>query len=95
MQAAHAPRSALWRGTVAALDGRQHAEGLPARAIQPWVRSEWLPSGWSDQKAGIALRFLHAPQTGAEPNGFLRHPIGQHGHGAKLIRVARHVLPGA
>lgn len=95
MEAAHAPRSALWPGTAAALHGTQHAEDLPARAIRPWARSASLPSGRTDQKAGIVFRYLHAPQTSAEPNGFLRHPSGRRGHGGKLIRVARHVLPGA
>ena len=95
MEAAHAPRLALWPGTAAALHGTPHAGGLPARAIRAWVRPASWPSGQTDQTAGIASRYLHALQTAAEPNGFLRHPSGQRGHGGKLIRIARHVLPGA
>jgi len=101
MGAAHAPGSARWPGTAATLHGTPHASGLPAGAIRAWARWVSWPSGRTDRKAGIVCRYLHAPQTVAEPNGLLRHPDGQHGqhgqHGrvGKLVRGTRHALPGA
>lgn len=99
MRAAHAPKSALRPGTAAEPRGMPHAGGLPARATRAWVLLASWPSDRTGQTGGIPRRRLHAPQTGAEPNGFLRHPsgqcgqCGQHGHVGKPIRIPRHGLP--